>query len=111
MSMRLTRFTTMAITLAPVLLSSACTAVDAHRKCGFGGCAGDARITAAVESRLHQNAAIADWEIRVQTIDATVYLYGLVDTDLQRIIIVDTAREIPGVVNVVDSIAVRNNVY
>lgn len=82
-----------------------------YRKCGFAGCPGDAAITARVEGRLRENRAIEAWGVRVQTLDRTVYLYGLVDTELERRIIEDTARAVPGVGQVVNSIGVRNHVW
>jgi osmotically-inducible protein OsmY len=82
-----------------------------YRKCGFAGCAGDAQITAHVEALLRENKAIEEWGIKVQTLDRVVYLYGLVDTNLERNIIEATALEVPGVTRVVDSIAVRGNVW
>ena len=82
-----------------------------YHKCGFAGCAGDPRITADVEARLYANLAIESWGIKVQTLDRVVYLYGLVDTDLERNLIESTARDIPGVRSVVNAIAVRNQVW
>lgn len=49
--------------------------------------------------------------VTVQTIGSVVYLYGIVDTELQRELIEQTARDTMGVVNVVNSIGVRNSVY
>jgi osmotically-inducible protein OsmY len=100
--------------LAAALLATtlaACSTVDVYRKCGFAGCAGDARITASVEGRLRENLAIEYWGIQVQTLDHVVYLYGLVDTGLERNIIESTALEVPGVERVVNSIGIRNTVW
>jgi osmotically-inducible protein OsmY len=82
-----------------------------YHKCGLEGCPEDAQITAKIEALLYANKAIAVWDIQVQTLNRTVYLYGLVDTNVQRSFIEDTARETAGVENVVDSIAIRGNVY
>lgn len=82
-----------------------------YERCGFKGCPGDASITAAIEADLRANAAIADWEIRVQTLDHVVYLYGIVDTNVQRSFIVATAKEAPGVTRVVDSIVIRGDAW
>jgi len=46
--------------------------------------------------------------IDVQTLDRVVYLYGLVDTDLERQLAESVARTAPGVVRVVDSIGLNN---
>jgi len=80
-----------------------------YQRCGFAGCPGDASITAAIESDLHANKAIQDWNIHVQTFDRIVYLYGIVDTNVERSFIVATANEAPGVRRVGDSIAIRGN--
>jgi hypothetical protein len=88
-----------------VLLTCGAPACAVYRKCGFAGCPGDAQITAAVETRLHEHPAVGPPNlIRVQTLDHVVYLYGLVDTELERYIAESAARETPGVARVVDSI-------
>ena len=88
-----------------VLVICGVSACAVYRKCGFAGCPGDAQITAAVEARLHEHPAVEPPNlIRVQTLDQVVYLYGVVDTELERSIAESAARETPGVVRVVDSI-------
>lgn len=76
-------------------------------KCESAGCAEDAQITARIEKLLYEDKAIATWDIKVQTINRTVYLYGLVDTNVQRSFIEETARETEGVEKVVNSISIR----
>jgi len=90
---------------------TACSSIDAYRKCGLAGCPGDAGITASVEDLLRENRAIESWGIQVQTLDRVVYLYGIVDTGLERNIIESTALEVPGVARVVNSIGIRGNVW
>ena len=105
---------TFAPLLATFLLAAAltaCATVDTYRKCGLAGCPGDAGITASVEDLLRENRAIESWGIRVQTLDRVVYLYGIVDTGLERNIIESTALEVPGVVRVVNSIGIRGSVW
>jgi osmotically-inducible protein OsmY len=95
-----------ALTIA-VLVSCATPACAVYRKCGLPGCPGDAQITAAVEARLHEHPAVEPPNlIRVQTLDSVVYLYGEVDTELERYIAESAARETPGVARVVDSITI-----
>ena len=91
------------------LVASALAGCATYQKCGFSGCAGDAGITADIEAKLRENKAIQDWNIRVQTLDRVVYLYGIVDTSVERAFIVDSASEEPGVSRVVDSIVIRGN--
>jgi osmotically-inducible protein OsmY len=46
--------------------------------------------------------------VRAQTLDHVVYLYGLVDTDLERQLAESVAMQAAGGARVVDSIAVNN---
>jgi osmotically-inducible protein OsmY len=43
-------------------------------------------------------------------VDHTVYLYGLVDTDIQRLMAESLAQQVPGVTKVVNSISLQGNV-
>ena len=79
----------------------------AQRRCEANGCADDAAITARIQAALYENKAIATWDIQVQTINHTVYLYGLVDTNVQRAFIDETAHKTQGVEKVVNSISIR----
>lgn len=79
----------------------------AQHKCPADSCADDAAITKKIEATLYENKAIATWDIQVQTINHTVYLYGLVDTNVQRSFIEETAHKTPGVEKVVNSISIR----
>jgi osmotically-inducible protein OsmY len=84
----------------------------AYEKCGFGGCPGDADLSAAVESAFKGHDALQPPNlIRVQTLNRTVYLYGLVDTDIQRLMAEDLAKQVPGVTKVVNSISLQGNVF
>jgi osmotically-inducible protein OsmY len=90
---------------AVVFIAAATAGCAAYEKCGFEGCPGDAQITAAVEARLHQHPAVGPPNlIRVQTFDHVVYLYGVLDTELERQIAEGAALEAPGVARVVNSI-------
>jgi len=105
------RFPALYVLVPAAIAASLLSACATYRKCGLTGCEGDARITASVETRLRENRAIEEWGIRVQTLDRVVYLYGLVDTSLERSIIEATVLEVPGVARVVDSIAIRGNTW
>jgi osmotically-inducible protein OsmY len=94
--------------LVPIL-AAGLPGCAAYRTCGFGGCAGDAKITADVRAQFDQHPALeAPNSIAVQTIDHVVYLHGLVDTGLERSMADSVARDTPGVVRVVNSIAIYN---
>jgi osmotically-inducible protein OsmY len=88
---------------------AACSLPATLAKCGLSGCAGDAQITANIRASLYSRPDIFDGGITVQTLDRIVYLYGIVDTDPERIEVVAIARGAPGVADVVDSISIRNN--
>jgi osmotically-inducible protein OsmY len=93
-----------------IVALSALAGCAGFRKCGFGECPGDADVTTAVEARLSRYPALEPPNLlRVQTHDHIVYLYGLVDTALERemaeAIVVDT----PGVKKVVNSIGISGN--
>ena len=94
--------------LTPVL-ASGLPGCAAYRTCGFSGCAGDAKITADVQAQFDQHPALEPPNlIDVQTVDHVVYLYGLVNTDLERSMAYSAARDTPGVARVVNSIAIYN---
>jgi osmotically-inducible protein OsmY len=83
---------------------------SAYKKCGVGGCPGDAETTAAVQAEFARHAELQPPNVlNVQTIDGVVYLYGLVDTDLQRQIAESVAKQTPGVAKVINSIGVSGN--
>jgi len=103
----LKQFNALAIT---VVLTGALSACAVYKKCGFAGCPGDGAITAAVQTEFDRHAVLEPPNLlHVQTLDHVVYLSGLVDTDLERQIAESVAREVPGVVKVVNSIGISGN--
>jgi osmotically-inducible protein OsmY len=68
----------------------------------------DTGITEQVRTAIYKHAEFAGDEISVQTRDGVVYLYGLVDTNVERDTAESIARAIPGVKRIVDSIKLRN---
>jgi osmotically-inducible protein OsmY len=83
--------------------------VASYEKCGRAGCAGDAAITADVHSLYRRHPSIeAPNLIDVQTLDGVVYLYGAVDTDMQRQLAEAVALEAAGVKRVVNAIGIAN---
>jgi|SRR5271163_2851946 len=90
-------------------LAGALPACAVYEKCGFGGCPGDAQISADVRALLAQHPGAAPpGAVSVQTLDHVVYLYGLVDTDLMREEAQEIAMQAPHVKKVVNSIGVLN---
>lgn len=89
-----------------IILASALTGCATYMKCGFAGCPGDAKITHNVQTLMAKYPALqAPNLIRVQTTDHVVYLYGEVNTELERSTAESVARAVPGVARVVNSIA------
>jgi osmotically-inducible protein OsmY len=87
-------------------LLAGCADIDAYRKCGSEGCAGDAQITAAVQASFKEHSDLqAPNVIYVRTVDHTVYLTGQVATGLQRDTAEALAKATPDVHRVVNSIS------
>jgi osmotically-inducible protein OsmY len=69
----------------------------------------DANITADVQARLNQMPDLGPpGSVRVQTLDRVVYLNGQVGVGLEKRSAESVAFEAPGVLQVVDSIAVSH---
>jgi osmotically-inducible protein OsmY len=88
-------------------LASALPGCATYEKCGIDGCPGDAKVTSDVQTRLSQHPEIGTL-VQIQTLDRVVYLNGQVGEGLQREVAESVARETPGVVKVVDNIAVSH---
>ena len=89
---------------------SALAGCAGFRECGIGECQEDARVSQAVEARLSQHPTLEPPNLlRVQTHYHVVYLYGLVDTALEREIAESVALDTPGVKKVVNSIGISGN--
>jgi osmotically-inducible protein OsmY len=99
---RIKQFYSLAFAL---ILTGALQGCAAYKKCGFGGCPGDAKITAEVDALFTQHPELEPPNlIYVQTVDQVVYLYGVLDTDFQRQMATVVALEAPGAKRVVNSI-------
>jgi len=95
--------------LASMLLST-CTVVlpgcVSSSQCASEECKNDAKITAAVQAQLKERRELgAPNSVYVQTRSGIVYLTGQVATSLQRDTAESVAGHVPGVVQVVNSIA------
>ena len=87
------------------VLAGALPGCAAYEKCGFGGCPGDAEITAEVHALFDQHPVLEPPNLlEVQTLDHVVYLNGVVDTDTQRLMAESVAHQAKGVAKVVNSI-------
>jgi osmotically-inducible protein OsmY len=91
-----------------VLTLSGCATFATFHKCGLTGCPADAAITADVTAQFARYPPLTVNSVRIQTLDRVVYLTGLVDTDVERLLAVSIASDVSGVTRVVDSISVNN---
>ena len=94
-----------------LVLALVCTLAGcaAYRKCGFGGCPGDADVTSQVRALLAQHPSLVSSNaIDVQTWDHVVYLYGLVDTDMERQLLESVAGRANGATRIVNLVGIRN---
>jgi osmotically-inducible protein OsmY len=92
-----------------LILAGALFGCATYIKCGFDGCPGDAKTTAEVRTLLNQHPDLeGSNSLYVQTLDHEVYLSGLVNTPLQRQMAESITLQAPGVVRVVNMIAISN---
>jgi osmotically-inducible protein OsmY len=92
--------------LAVVLLGAAAFQGCASTPCTSESCKSDAKISADVKAHLNEYRELGPPNsVYVQTRDGVVYLTGQVATDLQRTTAESVAQKVPGVVQVVNSIA------
>jgi osmotically-inducible protein OsmY len=96
-------------TIATVLILIGVSACTEFRECGAEGCANDRKITAKVQARLDQQPDLgAPGSITVQTLNRVVYLNGLVAYGLEKSNAESVAKQVPGVTQVVNNIAVEH---
>jgi osmotically-inducible protein OsmY len=91
--------------LTLLLLPGVLTACAGLPDCG-GDCRADAGLTQAVRREFRTQVALEVDDITVQTVGQVVYLNGLVDNDRERFDADSLAARVPGVVRVVDKLAV-----
>jgi len=77
-----------------------------YSNCRAPECADDARLTVEVQSALAQDMQFLSGSIYPRTYKRVVYLYGVADSNLERLNAEATARAIAGVVKVVNFIGV-----
>ena len=99
---------TFALATAAVTALPGCSTLPSE-DCGTE-CDEDMRITDDVMTALrNDHPQIQLQDVRVQCERHVVYLYGAVDTELERTVVESAAAKIPGVANVINSLSVRGN--
>jgi osmotically-inducible protein OsmY len=89
------------------IMAGALQGCATYKDCGFGGCTGDANITANVQTLFDQHPELGPPNsINVQTLDHVVYLDGFVGAGLESSTAESVAHQAQGVTRVVNSIAV-----
>jgi len=99
----------LALALALTCALCGCTVYNTYQKCGLHGCPGDAKITAEIESQINQRPELESTAITVQTLDHVVYLYGVVSSGLEISDAESIARSVPGVRQVINSMAISQS--
>ena len=90
-----------------LILSGILSGCAAERKCGPGGCPGDAKITADVQAMINQHTDVGPPNaVHVQTLDHVVYLSGEVSEGNMKETAEAVAKQSPGVTRVVNNIFV-----
>jgi hypothetical protein len=95
----------MSVAFAGSLLLSGCSAFGG---CSDDNCAQDRTISANISAQFAHYPSLTANTVRIQTLNRVVYLTGLVDTDVERLLAVSVAGDVQGVTRVVDSISVNN---
>jgi osmotically-inducible protein OsmY len=97
------------VVLAAMLLCSCTLALHgcvSSPQCASEECKNDAKLTADIQAKLKEHRELGGPNsVYVQTREGVVYLTGQVATDLQRDTAEKIAAGVPGVVRVVNSIA------
>jgi osmotically-inducible protein OsmY len=92
-----------------VILAGALPGCATYEKCKSGGCPGDAKITTNVQAQFQQHRELGPPNlISVRTLDHVVYLSGEVSASEFSAVAESAAHEVPGVLRVVNSIAVTH---
>jgi osmotically-inducible protein OsmY len=92
-----------------LILAGALQGCATYRQCGLEGCAGDAKITANVQTRIDEHPDLeSPNSISVQTLDHVVYLDGQVSTGMESRTAESVALATPEVGRVVNLISVTH---
>ena len=103
----MSKFKSLSVSAGVLLLAGLLPGCAAESKCRWGGCPGDAQITASLQTQLNRHPDLEGVNsINVQTLHHVVYLSGGVGSGLMRETVEAIARKTPGVTRVEDTIAV-----
>ena len=95
--------------LLPVLVVMSALAGCAAETCKDHPCTANEKLVEAVRASIHEHSALLTDQIRVQAEDdGTVYLYGLVSTEVERREVEDVVKSTAGVKKVVNLCETEN---
>jgi osmotically-inducible protein OsmY len=94
------------IAAAVLILTGTLCGCAGYPKCDRAACYGDAQIKAEIEAKFAQDLEIEPNAITVQTLDHKVYLNGEVVSILEIDKAKSIASRVPGVTEVISSVAV-----
>ena len=94
--------------LLPVLVILSALAGCAAETCNDHPCSASEKLIEAVRASIHQHSELLTDQIRVEAEDGTVYLYGLVSTNVELVELEKAAKSTPGVKKVVNLAEVEN---
>src|SRR5580698_10934135 len=94
------------LSTSAIALIAALSGCAGYSKCDSAACASDTQIKSQIERQFAQDPEIEPNAITVQTIDHKVYLYGEVASSLEIDKAKSLAKNVPGVTEVVSSVAV-----
>jgi len=76
--------------------------------CNDHPCSPDDKLIEAVKGNIRQHSALLTDQIRVQSQEGTVYLYGRVSTNVELVLVEDVAKSTVGVKKVVNLCTIEN---
>lgn len=94
--------------LASAVLAMTLTACASFNTCDGQNCSGDDKLSSLVLQQINSHPALETDRLRVQTANGVVYLNGITDTWVEYYEAEEVARAVPGVLKVVNKIAVNN---
>lgn len=94
--------------LMPVFVLLSGLAGCAAETCNDHPCTADEKLIEAVRASIHQHSELLTDQIRVQAEDGTVYLYGLVSTNVEKVEVEKAAQSTAGVKKVINLCEVEN---
>ncbi|HEX4584284.1 MAG TPA: BON domain-containing protein [Burkholderiaceae bacterium] len=101
--------TTMRVTLIALAAALSAAACAEFGKCESAACIEDAKISGEVKRNIDERPSLRIFNIDVQASNRDVYLWGLVDGEMDRSRAEQIASAVPGVKKVYNGLAIMGN--